>query len=79
MQKNGKPSFQGRNLKRSKQVIIEEFIPRDHQQHQKVLVEDQKAEYLWTNKGLRMLYTDESAIPVDLPRVDPNDIIDGGN
>ena len=61
VQKDGRPSFQGKDLKRSKQVIVEEFVPRDHIFNSKIQIEDQKAEYLWINKGLNLLYSNAGA------------------
>jgi hypothetical protein len=42
-------------------VIIEEFVPRDHTFNTKILIEDQKAEFLWINKGLNLLYSNVGA------------------
>ena len=72
IQKDGKPTFQGKNLKRSKNIFVEEFVPMDHKFNNKILIEDQKAEFLWINKGIRLLYSDISASPMEHDSIVPN-------
>ena len=52
---NGVPSIKG-NLVKSKDVYVEDFIPRDHQIAGRTDVDAQRAEFLWVNKGMALLY-----------------------
>lgn len=45
------------NIKRKRNTYVEEFIPRNHVENGRMNYEAQKAEFLWCNKALRLLYT----------------------
>lgn len=52
------PRFEG-NLKKRRNVYVEDFVPRNHLINGRLDYEAQKAEYLWSNKALRLLYGSE--------------------
>jgi len=56
--KDGIPSIKG-ILNKSKDVYVEDFIPRDHFITTKIRwidLDAQRAEFLWVNKGMALLY-----------------------
>lgn len=50
------PQFRG-DISRSKDIWVGPFIPKDHYIAKKMDFSSQKAEYLWANKGLHLMYT----------------------
>lgn len=52
------PHFRG-NMKRKTNVMVSAFIPKDHILGSRMNHDAQKAEYLWCNKALHLLYGGE--------------------
>ena len=52
------PQFKG-NMKRKANVMVSAFIPKDHILGSRMNHDAQKAEYLWCNKALHLLYGGE--------------------
>ena len=55
-EEDGSPKFTG-NVKKDKKKFVEDFIPRDHFFNGRMNEETQRAEFLWVDKGLRLLYS----------------------
>lgn len=55
------PQFKG-NMKRKANVMVSAFIPKDHILGSRMNHDAQKAEYLWCNKALHLLYGGEKEV-----------------
>lgn len=53
---NGNPRILGKSMKRKADVAVLPFVPKDHILGSRMDHDAQKAEYLWCNKAIHLLY-----------------------
>lgn len=70
--------FKGKDLARREDVCVVPFIPKDHIIGTVMNHDAQKAEYLWCNKALHLLYGGERDETIEQDKQSHRDVVKSG-